>query len=403
MWPMIAEPSLRCAECRHTIQAGRLCLSELPEETPAGVIRSDFNNYCIGCPECWAQGKHACYLRHLDSNRKTANTPRNLPCARCGRHIEAGERAAIELYYEWLEVVEDGKSPIGTWSTVSGVTAAAGVDTWVRGVPSEDFAKLSNTLQDKLRKAGLHHRDVPFRTQTDAESFYKHMIPDRVRNLGEDAVWQYIEDKDPSHILSYKSNPELVKENGNFAGYEALQINRSRRDANMTPEELRELQATNGYHANGIVFRECLTGAATTALWAALLETPVTVIENYFHYQRGRKTGDEAIKDVAVAIRNRAVIGFGVGFAVTGAVSLLGAGPLLVTVAPILMPVGLVLYGCTSLKRIMNARSYDLPPQLEQVGTYFCSPRCHTKFAYETGWSALIRWESNRVTTTAKA
>ena len=57
MWPMIAEPDLRCAECRHTIQPGRLCLSELPEETPASVSRSDFNNYCIGCPECWAQGK----------------------------------------------------------------------------------------------------------------------------------------------------------------------------------------------------------------------------------------------------------------------------------------------------------------------------------------------------------
>ena len=36
MWPMIAEPGLRCAECRHNILPGRLGLSEAPEETPAG-------------------------------------------------------------------------------------------------------------------------------------------------------------------------------------------------------------------------------------------------------------------------------------------------------------------------------------------------------------------------------
>ena len=39
MWAMIAEPGLRCAECGHTIQPGRLCLSELPEEAPGGVSR----------------------------------------------------------------------------------------------------------------------------------------------------------------------------------------------------------------------------------------------------------------------------------------------------------------------------------------------------------------------------
>ena len=75
MWQMIAEPGLRCSECRHTIQPGRLCLSELPEETPLGVSRSDFRNYCIGCPQCWAQGKHACYVRFLDSGKNVGKTP----------------------------------------------------------------------------------------------------------------------------------------------------------------------------------------------------------------------------------------------------------------------------------------------------------------------------------------
>ena len=44
MWSTIAEPGLRCSECQHTIQPGRLYLSELPEETQAGVSRNDFKN-----------------------------------------------------------------------------------------------------------------------------------------------------------------------------------------------------------------------------------------------------------------------------------------------------------------------------------------------------------------------
>ena len=77
MWPMIAEAGLRCDECRHTIQQGRLCLSEIPEEKPTGTNRTDFRNYCIGCPQCWAQGKHACFVRRLDRRSDTTGpTPR---------------------------------------------------------------------------------------------------------------------------------------------------------------------------------------------------------------------------------------------------------------------------------------------------------------------------------------
>ena len=390
MWPMIAEPDLRCAECRHTIQPGRLCLSELPEETPASVSRSDFNNYCIGCPECWAQGKHACYLRHLDSNGKTANTPRSLPCARCGRRIGAGERAAVEIYYEWPEALKDSESPIGKWSAVGGVTAAAGLDIWARGVPDGTFDHLSQQLQRKFQDAGGMYRPLDM-----AGSFYNDSIPYPVRNLGENAVKSFVDGKEASHIIPKADAPHLAASNDNII-WENHEINHARGTENMTGPDQFRAHATNAFDASTIMFRECLTGAATTAFWAALLEAPVTVIENYFHYQRGRKTGEEAIKDAAVAVRNRAATGFVVGFTVTGAVSLLGAGPLLVTVAPILMPVGLVLYGLTVLKRITNARSYDLPPQLEQVGTYFCDPSCHAKFAYETGMSALIRWEADR-------
>ena len=135
-----------------------------------------------------------------------------------------------------------------------------------------------------------------------------------------------------------------------------------------------------------------------TGFYTSLVEAPVATIENYYHYKRGRKTGEEAIKDAATAIGKRAAMGFAVGFSMTLAVALVpGANVVLVTVAPVLMPVGIALYSYNALKRILDARAYVLPPGLNKVGTYFCSPRCHTTFAYETGKSAFMRWEENRV------
>ena len=411
MWPMIAEPGLRCAECRHTIQPGRLCLSELPEETPAGVIRGDFKNYCIGCPECWRRGKHACYVRHLDAGKNTGNTPRSLPCARCGRRIGSGEKACVDIYYEWPEAIDETASHRSTAATIGTATTAAGIDTLIRGVPSGSFDSLSDKLQQKFKDAGLSG-ERGARTLVGAQDFYQDSIPYPIRNLyssrvpGESStIDRYLNmvdspgtRKEASHILPAKDFPHLAARNDNLI-WEKAAINRARGAENMTGQEQLHARATNAFDASSIVFRECLNSAAMTAFWSAALEAPVAAFENYIHYQKGRKIGEDAIKDAAVSIAKRAATGFVVGFAVTGAVALLGAGPLLVTIAPILMPVGIALYGYSALKRIRNALADGLP--LHQVGTYFCSPRCHTMFSYETGKSTLMRWEANRVVATA--
>ena len=397
MWQMIAEPGLRCSECRHNIQPGRLCLSELPEETPAGVSRSDFRNYCIGCPQCWAQGKHACYVRFLDSGGSVGKTPRSLPCARCGRRIGAGEKAGVDVYYEWPEGTESGLTGSRLSSVVGAATAAAGVDTLIRGVPNGSFANFSDSLQSKFVSAGLGG-ERGARSIAEAQSFYHDSVPYSVRNLGEDAARRFLDGKDASHIQSAQNAPDLAASNGNII-WESSSLNRARGAENMTDGALSRAQATNAFDSATIVFRDCIESAAMTGLYAGLLEAPVAAIENYIHYQKGRKSGEQAIIDAAKSIAVRAGTAAVVGFAVTAAVALLNAGPLLVTIAPILIPVGLALYGLNALKRIMNALADGLP--LHQVGTYFCSPRCHTKFAYETGHSALMRWEENRITTTA--
>lgn len=398
MWQMIAGPGLRCAECRHGIQPGRLCLSELPEETPAGVSRMDFKNYCIGCPECWSRGNHACYVRHLDSGRSTGKTPRSLPCARCGRRIGAGEKAGVETYYEWSEALSETDDRKLEASVLGTAVTATGIDMRIRGVPSGSFSNLSDGLQVKFTRAGLGGH-LGSRISADAQGFYHESIPYPVRNLGGDAVKRFLESKDASHIQSVHNAPELAHNSSNMI-WEDSAINRARGSYDMTGWEQFRANATNAFDVSKIVFRKCLKTAGMTAFFRALLEAPVAAIENYYHYRRGRKTGEEAIREAAVAIGKRAVTGLDIGFAVTAAIVLVpgaGAGAVLVTIAPILFRVGIIVYGYSALKRIQKARAYDLPPQLSRVGTYFCSHRCHTKFAYETGKSALMRWESNRV------
>lgn len=393
MWPMIAEPGLRCAECRHHIQPGRLCLSELPEETPSGVSRRDFQNYCIGCPECWRQGKHACYVRYLEAGGSTGKTPRSLPCARCGRRIGAGEKAGVDRYYEWPEAVDETAGGQAAAAVIGAATAVAGVDTLIRGVPNGSFSNLSDGLQQKLVNAGLGgERGV--RTLAEAQGFYQDSIPYPIRNLGEGATRQFLDGKDASHIQSAQNAPHLADHSGNLL-WENSGLNRARGTENMTGREQWQANASNAFDASTIVFRECLQTGAMAAFYAALLESPVAAVENYYHYQRGRKTGEEAVKDAALSIAQRGATGFVAGFAVTAAVALIpGAAPLLVTIAPFLLPVGMGLYGYSALKRIERAMAYDLP--LHQVGTYFCSSRCHTRFAWETGYSALMRWEESR-------
>ena len=400
MWPMIAEPGLRCAECRHTIQPGRLCLSELPEETPAGVSRSDFENYCVGCPECWKQGRHACYVRNLEAGVGTGNVPRNLPCARCGRRIRAGDKAGIQAYYDWPEALGDQQRPAargryaGAASLVGAAAVATGVDVLVRGVPSGSFADLSGRLQQKFVNAGLGS-ERGFRTLAEAQSFYHDSVPYQVRNLDEDAVWQFLSDKQAAHKVSWSNNPDLGRDSNNLI-WQNKDINHARGRENMPGLEEFGTQATNAFHASAIVFRECMTTAAMSAFYAALLEAPVAAAENIIHHGKGRKSGEDAIRDASIAIGKRAGQVAVVGFAVTAAVALIpGAAPLLVTIAPVLMPVGMALYGYTAIKRIMNALDDGIP--LNRLGIYFCTPRCQTTFAYETGRSALMRWEANRV------
>ena len=394
MWPMIAEPGLRCAECRHTIQPGRLCLSELPEETPAGVSRGDFRNYCIGCPQCWAQGKHACYVRYLDAGRSIGKTPRSLPCARCGRRIAAGEKAGLDIYYDWPGQNAD-EPPLHDKTALAGLaTAASQAGILIRGLPEGGFNSLSAGLSAKFTSAGL--RDGA-RTAAQAQAFYQDSVPLLIRGSGDQAVQTFLAGKDASHIQSVHNAPHLARDPSNIL-WESSSVNRARGAADMTGMEHLTAQSHNAFQTAGVVLRDCTTSATIAAGIGALLEAPVAGIENYIRYQKSQLTGEQAVKEAAKSIAVNAGMAAAGGFAVKlGITVALGTGlvtaPALAVIMPVLAGVGLAFYGLNAIKRILNALADGLP--LHRIGTYFCSPRCHIRFAYETGKSALVRWEGN--------
>ena len=276
MWPMIAEPRLRCSECQHIIQPGRLCLSELPEEMPVGVNRSNFRNYCIGCPQCWRQGRHACYVRYLKSGNSVGRTPRSLPCARCGQRIAAGDKAGVDIYYEWPEALENeqhtSRKPPSNTSVIGTATTAAGVDTLFRGVPSGSFEELSDSLQRKFIDAGLGG-ERGFRTAAEANALYQDSIPYPVRNLGEGAIRTFTEGKDASHIESASNAPNLASHPGNLI-WEDSALNRSRGAENMTGWEEFRAHGTNAFDASAIVFRECLDAGCNDSYVRQPLRSP---------------------------------------------------------------------------------------------------------------------------------
>ena len=286
-------------------------------------------------------------------------------------------------------------------SLLSAATAAAGIDTLIRGVPNSSFIRLDDVITTTKHPIGKFRAAArpgsQQRSLQEAEAFYHDSIPFPIRNLGTEAVQEYVNGKHASHILSRHNHPELANNDSNLI-WERGRINQSRNSRDMTSEELLRTRQTNAFDATSIVFRRCLDAAATSALYAGLLEAPIAAIENVIYYAKGRKSGEDALADAARSITKASASGAVIGFAVTGAVAL-GAGPLLVTIGPVLQTMGLVLYGYSSLKRVLTAAQNEGLP-LIKVATYFCSPRCHDQFAYEIGRSALIRWEGNRVTST---
>ena len=216
-------------------------------------------------------------------------------------------------------------------------------------VSNVSYAELSSSLQTKFKAAGLGgERGV--RNAAEAQSFYESSVPDSVKIRGEDAVREWLDGKDASHIESFEKAPELVKSDSNFL-WENAPANRARGAEDMTGLEQIQINLSGGFQSFAATAAEIVPQAT---LYAAAIEGSISIIENGIYVYRGQKDVSTALQDIAKSTAKSAVIGLIAGTAISGAVTL-GAAPVIAAAAPALAVVGGALLVYSASKRIHTA------------------------------------------------
>lgn len=371
MWRVISEEKLTCTECYHFIPSGEECLSQMPENMPDNVRRRNCENFCISCAKCNSnKDRPPCYVRRLN-HWYVHKTPVEKPvsCVHCDETIPEGKRAFVQKFYAWPDF------PGETVSDVDGISAGEGVlgISLAAKKPSVgDWRNLSPDVQSRLKNAGLGNGRGGARTAAEAERFYKSSIPSHVRNAGDPGVRDFTSGQDASHIKSVYNSPSQAKDSGNIL-WESAPENRARGSRNMSTREVGAAKLQSGLRGAKIGGREALKRGFRGGVIAGVVELPIASAENFLHWRRARKSGNQAMKDTA----NATVVTAGVAGAVGAAYLIpISLGPL---AAPVAVLGGTLWIGKT-IYRLANAAKIDTC--LDELNVFFCNERiCRSEFA----------------------
>ena len=223
---------------------------------------------------------------------------------------------------------------------------------------SPGFAELPQTLKTKMVMAGLGG-EQGFRSVSAAESFYESSIPDVVKNFGKDAVVDFLDGKHASHIKSVHNDPSLAMKDSNIV-WEAAEKNLARGSSNMTGAELAEANIANLVDAAGIVAVEALETAAVAACVGMALEGVVSLGENLIYVYAGERTAKEAALDMAKNMAKKGALSAVSGAVISVAIAC-GAGPVLSSMAPVIVTVGGTIYVIGAVNRIAGAYKETQP------------------------------------------
>ena len=242
------------------------------------------------------------------------------------------------------------------WGRATGAAVGAAFLRVENMVPS--FSDLAPSVKAKFAMAGLRGawRPVEF-----AQGFFEEGIPAGVRNLGENAVLKFVQDKHAGHIKAVANAPELMMEHATIV-WERAKDNLARGAADMTPMELAKANAINAMDAAGIVAGQAIQTAATAGAIGMALEGVVTVAENYIYVYRGEKDVDEGVRDAVTDIIKKGGASAVGGIGLTVALSL-GAGPAIAAAGPVIVTVGGATFVLTAYKRIKTALDSTEPEQ----------------------------------------
>ena len=318
MWHVIAEVDIRCTECLHHIPAGSTSLSQMPVDMPQNLQRRKFENFCISCVKCALKTKQPCYVRRLNHWYAHKERCRGLvACAYCAQDIPSGTRVVVQEFYDWpeFELESDakgnGREDVNSYLSGGAAGAAAGNVAGVAKPGSAGWDSLSHVMRKKFQTAGLGGaRGV--RTEAMAQRLYE-SLPKGVRNLGEEAVKEFMNGKHASHIKSVANAPGRAKWPSNVV-WEKAGKNIARGSRNMKASEISDAKSAARSSAINVGLKSTLRSIARGGAIASAIEAPIAGLENILHWRRGRKTSGKAARD---SIKSTAVAGV-IGVATTG-------------------------------------------------------------------------------------
>ncbi len=378
MWVMTLENAISCSGCNHAIFDGELCFASVPAQMPKGERRESYPHFHLDCPGCASD--ISCYQAYA-SRRPTFVSRGKRECVYCRHSIQSGDRVIRNDRY-FLEYGGGNQKKAGSaFQTFMN----SRVDSAAR------FQNLVSADRIKFKEAGLGGKRG-IRADAQAEQFFNSSIPAPVRNLGEGAVRSFTKGKHASHIESVANAPGKAKSAGNVV-WESARSNLRRGSDNMTKPELIGANIKNGAQATKIVAKSVATRAGRAGAISALLELPISAVENGIHVARGGKNVKEAARDIAADTAKAGVVGgvFAGGLTVAAA---LGAGAAIAASAPTTTAVGTGVFGVSTFLRVRRAMK---DARVGHESLYFhagCAEcdtvhTCHELFAAQVALYAL--------------
>ena len=365
MWYARAEEYTHCMKCGHDIPAGTDCLSQLPWELPLGTRRSDYMNFCIDCIE-WEQGDSPvpCFTLSREHLIHLEKSEDSVSCHSCEETILRNAESFVWTFFAWPVSSEADRNSDD--AVVQDLHWEVGPASWLGRLRPGGWDRLSPDTRNLFRIRGLG-RGLGIRTPTMARRLYENSIPQSIRDAGEPSVLRFLQEKHASHIRSVARNPGRAKAPSNIV-WERPSRNLSRGARNMTAAEVAAANAS----AQRFAYVVAGKAVARQAGFTAAIEFPIASLENWFHWKRGRKTGEQAIRDTAKSTS----ASLGSAAALAAIVQVAGlTGVSLSFLAPLAAPLaigGLAMFAVSSVRRVARAAGHDFP--LDELRVYFCLP-----------------------------
>ena len=192
------------------------------------------------------------------------------------------------------------------------------------------------------------------------DKLFNKRIPAGVK-LREKDIVEFIK-REVSHRISRKNNPAKAGDVNNVF-FEISWKNRARGSRNMSRAEVQSARFNNTITGIKCGLKTTVSTAAKGALFGALLEVPITCIENAFHIRNNRKSVKEACIDATKDI------GITAGVAGTTAAAFTGLSLLGVTFGSAAIPlviVGGAVYTWSATDRIWKALDDTINPSCYQ-------------------------------------